>query len=311
MTPVSKTMSPLEWALLIALSILWGGSFFFAEVALDHLPPLTLVFVRVALAAAALHLLILAKGQRMPRDGKLWASFAVMGLINNFIPFSLIFWGQTTIGGSLAAILNATTPIWTVLLAHWLTRDERMSANKGGGVVLGFVGVVVMIGPAALGGLGREVVAQLAVVAAAVSYGFAGIFGRRFSGLPPLFTATGQLTATSIFVLPVALYVDRPWLLAIPSPAGIASVLALALASTALAYILYFRILASAGATNVLLVTLLVPVSALVLNAGILGEVLEARQLAGMALIGLGLAVIDGRLLRRIRGREKARARSK
>jgi drug/metabolite transporter (DMT)-like permease len=233
----------------------------------------------------------------MPRDRSSWAAFAGMGVLNNLIPFTLIFWGQTQIPSALAAILNATTPLWGVVFAHFLTRDERMRANRLGGVLLGFAGVVVMVGPAALGGMGAAGLAQLAVVAAAVSYAFAGIFGRRFKATPPMVTATGQVTTTTVMMLPVALLVDRPWDLPMPGVPSWGAVLGLALLSTALAYVIFFRILAAAGATNILLVTFLIPVSALVLGMLVLGERLDPGHFAGMALIALGLGAIDGRPL--------------
>ena len=300
---VQRPMTLFEWSMLIALSVLWGGTFFFVEVALRELPPLTLVLCRLVLAAIALHLVILFRGQRMPVDLNLWGAFAVMGLINNFIPFTLIFWGQTHIEGSLAAILNATTPLWTVLLAHVLTDNERLTPARLAGVALGFSGVVLMFGTDAMKGITGNLLGQTAVVLAALSYAFAGIFGRRFKGVTPLYTATGQLTASALFMMPVALLVDQPWTLNFPNLSVVGAVVAMALASTAFAYILYFRILATAGATNVLLVTFLVPVSALVLGVGILGERLSASDYAGMALIGLGLAAIDGRMFAPMRRR--------
>ena len=223
-----------------------------------------------------------------------------MGLLNNAIPFSLIVWGQTHIASGLAAILNASTPLFTVVAAHLLTFDERLTGKRLAGVLIGFAGVVTMIGPAALRGLGSDILAQVAILCAAVSYAGAGIFGRRFNrmGVPPLATATGQVTASTLVLLPVALVVDRPWTLAIPNATVWGAVLGLALLSTSLAYVLYFRILASAGATNLLLVTFLIPLSAILLGGLILGEHLAPRHDVGMALIGCGLAAIDGRLLR-------------
>lgn len=288
-------MGGAEWLLLVTLSVLWGWSFFFNAVALEGLPTLTVVFGRVSIAAGALWLVIGLSGQRPNVSLGLWLAFFAMGALNNAIPFSLIVWGQTRIGSGLASILNATTPLFTVVLAHWLTRDERMTPARLIGVLCGLLGVIVMIGPAVLEEFGLEVLAQLAVVGAAVSYAFAGIFGRRFKGTPPLVTAAGQLTGSTLIILPLALMVDRPWELAAPSLQTWGAVLGLALLSTAVAYVLYFRILARAGATNLLLVTFLVPVSALLLAVTILGEILEPRQMAGMVLIGLGLAAIDGR----------------
>jgi drug/metabolite transporter (DMT)-like permease len=302
-TPIARTMGPLEWALLITLSVLWGGTFFFAEVALDEIRPLSLVFARVGIAAGALLLAVYASGQRMPRAIALWGAFFVMGALNNLIPFSLIFWGQMRITGGLAAILNATTPLFTVVLAHFLTRDERLTANRLGGVLLGLAGVIVLIGPAALDELGLRLVAQIAVLGAALCYALAGIFGRRFHDVPPLVSAAGQVSATTVMMLPVVLWQGVAWRDLPLAPATWGAILGLALLSTALAYLIYFRILASAGATNLLLVTFLIPVSAIVLGAGLLGERLEPQDFGGMALIGLGLAAIDGRLLRRPAGR--------
>ena len=292
------TMTGRSWALLVLLSLLWGGSFFFVELALRDLPPLTVVFGRVALAALTLHLYVLLTGKRMPTDPKLWCAFFVMGLLNNLLPFTLIVWGQVYIEGGLASILNATTPIFTVVLAHFLTSDERMTANKVAGVCLGLVGVAVLIGPEALGGVGGNVLAQLAVIAAAVSYAFAGIYGRRFKGVPTTFTATGMLTGSAVMMLPLALGLEPPWHLR-PDTVTVLAVLGLALLSTVAAYLIYFYILSVAGATNVLLVTLLIPVSAVLLGALVLGERLHWTAFVGMALILIGLLAVDGRVMRR------------
>ena len=233
----------------------------------------------------------------MPSDAGLWGAFLAMGALNNLIPFSLIFWGQTQIASGLASVLNGTTPLWAVVLAHVVALDERMTRSRLAGVLAGLIGVAVMVGPEAFQGLGSQVIAQLAVVGAAVSYAFAGVFGRRFKGHPPVVTAAGQVTATTVMMLPIVVLVDRPWLLPAPGLATWGAVVGLALLSTALAYVIYFRILATAGATNVLLVTFLIPVSAIALAVTVLGERLEPAHLAGMALIGLGLIAIDGRLL--------------
>ncbi|MCE7982645.1 MAG: DMT family transporter [Caldilinea sp. CFX5] len=281
----------------LALSVVWGGSFFFSKVALAELQPFTVVFGRVGLAALVLHLLTRTMGQNMPSNISTWGLFFVIGALNNLIPFSLIFWGQTQIESSLAAILNATTPVWTVLFAHFLTRDEKLTVNRLGGVLCGLLGVVIMIGPDALQGLGLQVIAQLAVIGATISYAFAGIFGKRFKGVPPLVTATGQVTATACMMLPIVLLVDQPWLQSSPGLNTWGALLGLAILSTAIAYVIYFRLLSTVGATNLLLVTFLIPVSALLLGVFILGERLDLRDFGGMAFIGFGLALIDGRLL--------------
>lgn len=297
---INPTMGPLEWALLLTLSVLWGGSFFFVEVAVTALPPLTVVALRVGLAAIALNLAMPLLGLRMPLAPRVWLAFLAMGAVNNLIPFSLIAWGQTQIAGGLAAILNATTPLFTVLVAHALTADEKASPPRLAGVVVGLAGITAMVGVDALAGLGGAVVAQAAVLAASLSYAFGGVYGRRFRrmGVSPLATATGQLTASAAMAVPLALAVDRPWGLAVPTAEVWAAVAGFALLSTALAYILYFRILATAGATNLLLVTFLIPVTAILLGALVLGERLEPRNFGGMAVIALGLALIDGRPIR-------------
>ncbi len=303
---INRTMGIKEWGLLLALSVLWGGSFFFTALVVDALPPFTIVILRVGLAALALNIVVLVMGLRMPTAVGVWGAFFGMGFLNNAIPFSLIVWGQTQIASGLASILNATTPLFVVVVAHFLTADEKMTGGRLAGLVIGFAGVVVMIGPEALGGLGVYVLAQFAVLAACLSYAFAGVFGRRFRsmGVAPVVTATGQVTASTLLLLPLVLWVDRPWTLPMPGVEIWAAIAGLALLSTALAYILYFRILASAGATNLLLVTFLIPVSAILLGVTLLGEHLDPAHIAGMALIGLGLAAIDGRpfnALRRIK----------
>ena len=293
----SMTMGAIEWLLLATLSALWGGSFFFNALVLADLPPFTVVFARVAIAAAALWLLVGLGCHGRAVSPRPWLAFLAMGALNNIIPFTLIVWGQTRIGSGLASILNATTPLFTVVFAHWLTGDEPMTRARVAGVVCGLLGVAVMIGASAIEQLGLDVIAQLAIIGAAISYALAGIFGRRFTTTPPMVTAAGQLGASALMMLPLVLVADRPWTLAAPAPQTWAAVLGLSLLSTALAYVIYFRLLARAGATNLMLVTFLIPVSALLLATTVLGEVLEARQVAGMLLIALGLAAIDGRLL--------------
>jgi len=302
-------MGRVEWSLLGLLSLLWGGSFVFVEVALTALPPLTIVALRVGLAALALFAVLQLRGQRLPRDPASWVAFATMGLLNNVAPFSLIVWGQTEVSAGLAAILNATTPLFAVVLAHLVTTDERMTGARICGVLAGLAGVVWLVGPGVLGGLGANALAQGAVLGAALCYACAGIFGRRFAGRPPLVTACAQVTASAVMLIPVALLVDRPWSLALPAAGVWWSVGALAVASTALAYVIYFHILARSGATNLLLVTFLIPVSAATLGAALLGERLGTRDLVGMLLIGCGLAAIDGRAWGFLRARGGARNR--
>ena len=296
-------MSLFHWLLLLLLSVLWGGSFFFVEILLDELPPLTIVTLRVGLAALVLWPIVLVRGLPLPTGLAGWAALALLSLLNNVIPFSLIVWGQTGISGGLASILNATTPVFTALIASTFLADERLTVDKTTGVLLGLAGVVVMIGPNALLDMGAGVLAQLAVIGASLSYGFAATYGRRFSraGMPALVVATCQLTCSALLLAIPALLVDAPFELPAPSTRTWLVLVALAVLSTALAYQLYFALLAGAGATNTSLVTILVPVSAVILGGIFLGERLDNRQWLGMLVIALGLIAIDGRWRRRRR----------
>lgn len=300
-----RTMTGREWAMLLTLAAVWGGSFFFNGIAVRELPVFTVMACRVVIAATLLIIVLRASGHRLPRDPGVWRAFLAMGALNNVIPFSLIVWGQQHVASGVAAVLNAATPLFTVLLAHVLTDDERMRGGKLAGVLIGFLGVGVKMGAGAMRDLGTSGTAQLLCLLGALSYAIAGIYGRRFRamGIDPIGTAAGQLLASSLILLPLALLVDRPWTLAMPSPAAIGALIGVAAISTAFAYVLYFRILATAGPTNLLLVTFLIPVSAILLGTAFLAEVMLPRHLAGMALIGAGLAVIDGRPWRMLRAR--------
>lgn len=291
-------MTRKNWMQILALSLLWGGSFFFVEVALEGLPVLTIVWCRVALAAVFLRLACGVAGVDLPRRRVVWRALFVMGFLNNAVPFTLFVLAQGQISGSLAAILNATTPLFTVMVAHIATKDERAGRAKIMGLVLGFAGVVVMMAGQTTG---AALWAQLLCLAAALSYAFAGVWGRRFRrmGVAPLATAFGQVTASTVLLAPVWLLIDRPWTIELPGLRPILAVLAIAALSTALAYVLFFRLLASAGATNLSLVTFLIPVSATCLGVLFLGESLLPQHLAGFGLICLGLLAIDGRVLRR------------
>ena len=292
-------MSNRNWALLIALSVIWGGSFYFGRVAVLEIPPFTVVFFRVFLAAITLWLIMVLSGRAIPLGKHFVYSMLLLSIINNVIPFSFILYGQKEIGAGLAALVNAMTPIWTLIIANFLTLDEKFSANRVAGIILGFVGVGVLMGADILAGLLASALAQGMVLIATISYGFAGVFGKTLKQYGPTSIATGQLTASSLLMLPIALYVDTPWELATPSILAIISVIGIAVLCTALAYVIYFTILESAGATFLSLVTFLVPVSAIVLGALLLGEKLTVYQLIGMVLIAAGLVVIDGRFTAR------------
>ena len=303
MPMIRSVMNRADWGILIALALIWGAAFLFIGLAVREVPPLTYVWVRLTIAAAALWLFLRWQGKARPLPRQAWLAIAILALFNNVVPFILFGWGQTQIASGLAAILNATTPIWGVVVAHLYTSDERMTGPKLAGVLIGFAGVAMMIGPAFLVSFDGGALAQLACLAAALCYAFAGVWARRFKamGVPPTSVASGQLTAGAAVMLPIALLVDQPWLQPVPSLAATGSILALALVCTSFAYVLYFKLIDSAGATNALLVTLLVPPVAILLGAALLGERLTGGQFTGLAFIALGLAVIDGRVFRAVR----------
>jgi drug/metabolite transporter (DMT)-like permease len=302
---IRSTMNRSDWTIIASLAVIWGVAFFFIGVAVRHVPTFTYVWLRVTIAAAGLLLYLKWRDTPLNLPRRAWGAMLLLALLNNVVPFALFGWGQTHIGSGLASILNATTPIWGVLVAHGYTRDERITPRKIGGVLLGFGGVALMIGPALLGHLGDQFLAELACLVATVCYAIAGVFARRFrrQGIAPEQVAAGQLTAASLIVLPVMLIAERPLAMAPPPLEAWGAIVGLALVCSALGYVLYFRLIDSAGATNALLVTLLVPPTAILMGVLFLGETVAPREFAGMALIALGLAAIDGRALALLRRR--------
>ena len=299
-TPIIRAqMNRSDWTILLVLAVIWGGAFFFINIAVRHVPPLTYVWLRVTIAALALWVFVKARGGSLGLPRQVWASIVLLAVLNNALPFTLFGWGQTHIASGLASILNATTPIWGVVVAHFFTRDERMSPRKIAGVLLGFAGVATMIGPSLLTDVRSSALAQLACVAASLSYAFAGVWARRFKrlGISPLSITTGQLTAAAIVMLPLSMVIERPWTQPMPPIAAWAAIGALAVLCTAFGYVLYFKLIDRAGATNAMLVTLLVPPVAILLGGLFLSETLAPQDFAGLALIAVGLAAIDGRLL--------------
>ena len=297
---INNTMGAREWMMLIILSILWGGSFFFVEVVLEDLPTFTIVALRVLIAAIALWSIVFAIKLPIPKEAHIWFAFFVMALLNNAIPFSLITWGQTQISSGLASILNASAPFFTVIIAGLLLPDEKVKGMKIAGVIVGFTGVAVMIGlPETQDDY--YLLGQLAVLLAGVSYAFAATYGRRFKalGVQPIVLASSQALFAFLIMMPIALSVDGMFDLSMVSWASISSLLGLGILSTAVAYILYFKILDTAGAVNAILVTLLIPVSGVLLGVLILKETLELVHLVGMGMIAIGLSLVDGRLWRR------------
>ena len=302
MAVINSRMGLMEWSMLVLLSMLWGGSYFFVEIALLEWSPLLIVAVRVVIATIVIWGIVLATGLPVPRSRSVWIAFFWMGLLNNIFPFLLIVWGQKEIESGLAAILTAAAPIFSVIVAGVWLKDEPVTRPRLLGAVLGLIGVVILIGPGALAGLDVNLLAQLAVLAGALSYAFAGVYARRFPrmNVDPIVAAAGQLLMSSSIMILLVFMFEAPSQLIESSTRVWIAVALMAVFSTALAYILYFRLLASAGATNAILVTLLIPVTAILLGALILDERLEWLHFVGMAVIGFGLSVIDGRLWRRV-----------
>lgn len=286
--------------LLLALAIVWGGSFFFAEIALTEVPPLTIALHRVFWAVPALFLVVWWQGVKIPRSAKAWSCYMVMGALNNAIPFSLIFWGQTSIGSGLASILNGTTAVFGAVAAGLLLADEPLTSRKIIGALFGVSGVAVIMGLDALTNFSLQNLGQLAVIGAALSYALAGVWGKKFlSSYPPIMNAFGMLVGSTILMIPVAIFSDGIPVVTLPTGVW-AALLAVAILSTAVAYLLYFKILVRAGSANLMLVTLLIPPIAVTLSVVFLGEKLEYEALLGFGIIAIGLAITDGRLVDRI-----------
>ena len=302
---IRTRMNRSDWLILAVLALIWGGAFFFIGVVVRHVQPLTYVWLRLTIAAIALWAYVRLRGERLSLPKEAWGSVFLLAILNNALPFALFGWSQTHIGSGLASILNATTPIWGVVVAHLFTKDERMSPGKVAGLLLGIGGVATMIGPSLFSETGSSTIAGLGCLAASLSYALAAVWARRFrrQGISALAVTTGQLTAGAIVMLPLSMIVEHPWQSSPPPLTAWAAIVALALLCTALGYVLYFRLIATAGATNALLVTLLVPPVAILLGALFLGETLALKDLEGLALIALGLAAIDGRMLGLIRRR--------
>lgn len=289
-------MGPAQWLMLITLSVIWGGSFFFNEIALRGLPPFMVVWGRIVTGAIGLTLMVAASGIDVRPHLHQWKHFLVIGILNTFVPFSFIVWGQQHIDSGLASVINATTPAFTILVANFFTSDERASVRKFTGAAIGLGGVATLIGSDALSGFGDHILGQGAVMCAALSYACSATYARRIVGMPPLLMACGQLSLVSLVMTPVVFTICRPWELPMPSAEVIGAVFGLGLVCSALAYILFFRILTSAGATNVQLVTLFIPFSASSLGIVFLGEPFSWRLAAGIVIVSTAALLIDGRL---------------
>ncbi|MBB5515817.1 drug/metabolite transporter (DMT)-like permease [Rubricella aquisinus] len=293
----SSRIPTIAWLELSLLALIWGAVFLAVRVALDEVPFVTSVAHRVGWATLALWIIVLIRGEAVPRGWRIWAALLVMGLLNNVIPFSLMAWGQLHIESGLTSILNATTALFGVTVAAMLLPDERLTLRRGAGVVIGFGGVVIVIGPEALSGFDLTSLGQIAVLLGTLSYAFAGVWARkRLGGLPPIVAAAGMLTGSSLIALPAAFILDgTPSFDLMPQTWG--AILYYALAATAGAYLLYYRIIARVGSGNLMLVTLIMPPIAITLGALVLGEALTANAFLGFGVIALGLLVLNGRVL--------------
>lgn len=296
-------MSLKQWLLLAALSVLWGGSFLFVGIAVKELPPLTIVLARVGLAALILLPFMLALGHKLPPTLPAWMPFLGMAILNNVIPFTLITVGQRELASGVASIINATTPLFSLLIAHALTTDEKLRANKLAGVLIGIAGIAVLMGSEALNDRASSLVSMGLCLAACASYGFAGLWGRRLRATPPLRSACCQLLCSTLVLGLLAGIAERPWTLPPPTRTTLMALAGLAMVSTSLAYLIFFHILSVSGPTNVMLVTLMIPVSGIAFGVLLLDETVAVRHFAGALVIGSGLLVIDGRLMNLLRAR--------
>lgn len=298
----APTMNSRSWIILFAVSAIWAASFLFVEIALEEVPSLTIMTARVTIGAVGLYAMLRIFRVRWPGRAQvsrlgLLALFFTLGLTNNVVPFSLIVWSQTHLSASLASILNATMPLFVVFLAHFFTKDEKLSWPKFIGVMLGFAGVVIIVSAEGLDLTSGDTIGKFTMLGAACSYAIAALIARHFGKLrlDPLVIAFGQSAAAAVIALPIAGFLEEPWRLTISGQVWI-TLIALGLLCSSVAYALYFRLIATAGATNASLVTLLIPPFAIVAGILFLGESLTLMQLTGMTAIGLGLLVTDGRI---------------
>jgi len=294
---LNKKLSLRGYLYIAFLSVLWGASFFFVKLTLREMTPFTIVLVRVGVSAVVLMVLVYATGKKMPSSPGIWGAFFVMGALNNLVPFSLTIWGQQYVESSVASILTASAPVFSVILAHFLTSEERMTPSRVTGVLLGLSGVAILIGFDSLQSSGLKVPGEAALLGAGLCYTFSAIYGRRFRGMSPLVVASGVLTGAAVMMIPPVFILENPLSLT-PGTTTLAALAGLTLLSTTMAYVFYYKTLAITGPTNLLLVTFLIPVNAVFLGVVVLGETLEPSAIAGMVFIFAALVVTDGRLFR-------------
>jgi drug/metabolite transporter (DMT)-like permease len=294
---MNRLRSGHDWALLSALVVMWGSSFMFNKLGVATVPPLTLVAGRLTLGALTLLLLLYGRGLRLPPLGSIWIAYGVLGIVGNALPFFLITWGQQVVDSALAGILMAGMPLATLVLAHFLVQGERMTGMRVFGFALGFLGIVFLMEPAAVAGIGgaaRQVISQLSILCGALCYSANSVMARLLVRSDFLVAATATLLVSALFVIPLALVVDEPWNLR-PSFSSTAAIVWLGVGPTAIATILYFRLISSAGPTFMSLVNYLSPAIAVFLGVVLLGEEPGVNAYAGLVLILTGIAISQWR----------------
>ena len=292
-------MTNKDWLRIVALGVLWGSSFLYAEILLRYLNPLMIVFLRVSLAGLILLLICLMKRVPIKLTGTDLFTIGVMGALNNVIPFSLIVWGQQTTTGGLASIINASTAFFSILLAALFIPQERLSWNRVGGVLIGVTGVAIAVGPANMLQFSENDTGKYMILLATISYAFAGVWAKlRMQNLPSMISATGMLVASAMMMVPL-LFVTDTFQIAPIDMYVFFIAFQFAVICSVLAYLLYFKILETTGAGNLLICTIIVPPSAILLEVLVLDEVIGLNELAGLAIVTAGMIVLDGRLLPR------------
>jgi len=282
---------PVEYLLLLCLASLWGASYSLIKVGVETIPPLTFIAARTVIAGALLLAIMRLRGIAMPRDLLTWRRFLFQALMNSVLPFTLIAWAERTIDAGLAAILNSMTPIFTFLLTWLLMRQEMARLRKLVGVLTGFAGVTLIVGVGALRGIGRDVVAELAVIAATLCYSGAAIFGRKFASLSPLAPAAGSLLCGAVLLVPASLIVDRPWTLT-PSAASLGALVGLAVCSTALAFVIFFRLVRTLGSVGTTAQAYLRAPIGVAIGVVTLGERLAWSSGLGLLLVLVGVGAM-------------------
>jgi drug/metabolite transporter (DMT)-like permease len=286
-----KTNYVLELALLATLASLWAAAYSFIKVGVETIPPITFIAARTLIAGSLLVVIMRLRGVRLPRDRASWRNFTIQACLNSAIPFTLIAWAETSIDAGLAAILNSMTPVFTFLITLVWTRHETTGMRKFAGVVVGLAGTCVIIGNQALNHVGQELYAQLAVVLAAVCYAGAAIFGRNFKGLDPMAPAAGSLLSGAVILIPVSLVVDRPWTI-VPSGASVMALIALAVFSTALAFVIYFRLIHTLGSVGTTAQAYLRVPLGVAIGMYFLGETPDSSAMIGLICILIGVALM-------------------